>query len=153
MRVGITGHQRLHEPTKWDEVRYEIDEILARFKGSLVGITCLAIGADQVFADAVLARGGVIEAVIPFEGYEQKFEDGSPREAYRRLLSRAVLVEVLSGQGSAEESYLEAGKRVVDRSEVMLVVWDGQPAAGVGGTADVVQYSKNTSKPTIIISV
>lgn len=153
MRVGITGHQRLKGPSGWDKVRQEIDEALARLEGPLVGITCLAVGADQVFADVVLRRGGSVEAIIPFEGYEQKFEDGPLKEAYRQLLGQATRVEVLGRHTSDEEAYFEAGKRVVDLSEVVLAVWDGRPAAGLGGTADVVKYANTVKKPPHVISV
>lgn len=44
-----------------------------------------------------------------------------------------------------------APKRVVDLSEFMLAVWDGQPAKGKGGTADVVSYAQQKATPVLIL--
>jgi len=153
MRIGITGHQRLKGPSDWVTVKTKIAEILAQSGQPLIGVTSLAIGADQVFADAVLEQGGTLEAVIPFDGYELTFEEGPFRQAYRRLIGRASAVEVLERKDTDEEAYFEAGKRVVDLSDRLIAVWNGQPAAGLGGTADVVQYACSRNKPIVIIDV
>ncbi len=141
MRIGITGHQRLKDPSGWDWVQAQIDSFLNLSNKPLIGVTSLAIGADQHFAEAVLRHGGVIEAVIPFEGYELKF-DGKDRQQYLRLLNLASKVNVLPKIGTDEEAYFEAGKRIVDDVDVLVAVWDGKPAAGLGGTADVVNYAR-----------
>lgn len=39
----------------------------------------------------------------------------------------------------------------VNGADVLLVVWDGLPARGKGGTADVVAYAKAMGKPVLII--
>jgi hypothetical protein len=49
-------------------------------------------------------------------------------------------------------SYLAAGKRVVDMSDVMVAIWNGKPAEGLGGTADIVQYALAQKKPVIHIN-
>lgn len=114
--------------------------LLAELPGSLIGLTSLAIGADSLFAELVLQHDGSLEAVIPFAEYEQKFQ-GRDRDRYRRLLGKASRVTVLRTAGSDEESYLEAGKTVVDLAELLFAVWDGEPARGLGGTGDVVGYA------------
>ena len=40
---------------------------------------------------------------------------------------------------------------VVDLTDIVLAVWDGQPAKGKGGTADVVAYVLRRSVPLIHI--
>ncbi|MEO5877101.1 MAG: hypothetical protein ABIQ26_19070, partial [Streptosporangiaceae bacterium] len=42
-----------------------------------------------------------------------------------------------------DEAYLVAGHRVVKRSDLLLAVWDGRPAGGLGGTADIVAYARD----------
>jgi hypothetical protein len=42
---------------------------------------------------------------------------------------------------------MEGGKVVVDRAEVLIAVWDGLPARGLGGTADVVAYAGSAGCP------
>jgi hypothetical protein len=149
MRVGITGHQRLGEPALWGWVQRELGRLVSSFGPPLIGVTSLAVGADQLFAEAVLRGGGSLEVVIPFDGYELAFAEGGDRQAYNRLLRRALRREVLEKHGSDEDAYLAAGKRMVDRAELLIAVWDGLPATGRGGTADVVRYAVRQRKKTI----
>lgn len=149
MKIGITGHQRLKDPAAWSWVRQEFDRLLSSVSSPVTGISSLAIGADQLFADAVLQSGGLLEVVIPFVGYDSTFAEGHDRREYLRLLERASDEEVLEGHGSDEEAYLAAGQRVVDRSDLLLAVWDGLPAGGLGGTGDVVSYALRHEKKTI----
>jgi hypothetical protein len=145
MRIGITGHQRLSSPADWDWVEQQLDELLSVLS-ELAGFTSLALGADQLFVELILKRGGSFVAVVPFVDYELKFEEGASRDAYKRLLAQASTVEVLKGSGSNREAYFKAGKQVVNRSEMLLAVWDGKPAAGLGGTADAVSYARHCGK-------
>jgi hypothetical protein len=145
MRIGITGHQKLKEPSNWRWVREEFYRLLSPLP-SLIGVTSLAIGADQLFANAVLQYQGSLEIVIPFAGYESTFSEGYDRQEYRRLLHLALKAEVLEKHGSDEDAYFAAGKRMVDLSELIVAVWNGEPAAGLGGTADVVNYAVQQRK-------
>jgi hypothetical protein len=145
--VGITGHQHLDDSSAWDWVEVQLERVLREVTPPLTGVTSLAIGADQLFADVVLRLGGTLRAVVPFEGYQQKFEAGKDRRNYKRLLRKASEVEVLEKCDSDELAYLEAGKRMVDRSDLLIAVWDGKPAEGVGGTADAVEYAKRHGIP------
>ena len=149
MRIGITGHQRLHQLSDWDWVNIEMRRILDSFDPPLIGISSLAAGADQLFVEIVLENGGTLEAIIPFDGYENTFTQREDRETYLSLLASASKVEVLVNFGTKEEGYLMAGERVVDLSDVLLAVWDGQPSAGLGGTADVVKYARDSQKKII----
>ena len=147
MRIGITGHQRLAHPEDWLWVQDELDKFLLQVSTPLVGFTSLAIGADQRFAEMILRHGGTFTAIIPFVGYELKFAEGEDREAYERFLALAADVQVLKALASNREAYFKAGKQVVNRSELLVAVWDGKPAAGLGGTADVVAYARQCGRP------
>lgn len=152
MNIGITGHQRLDNTADWADILGKIDAILARCGEDVVGITSLAIGADQVFADAVLQQGGSLRVVVPFEGYETTFAEGPARDTYERLLHKASEVETLEKTGTDEEAFFAAGKRVVDLADEVIAVWNGKPAAGLGGTADVVDYARAAGKPVTVIT-
>lgn len=149
MRIGVTGHQRLDEPAGWEWVEREVDRFLSSLPPPLLCVTSLAVGADQLFANAVLRRGGTLEVVLPFPEYESTFTETRDRREYARLLRRAAKVRVLERHGSDEDAYFAAGKRVVDTSGLILAVWDGKPAAGRGGTGDVVDYAIRQGKRTV----
>jgi hypothetical protein len=146
MKVGITGHQYLKDAKDWEWVRLELNDVLQKLPKPLIGLTCLAIGTDSLFARLLLEHDGSFDVVLPFPGYEQKLPPDE-RDEYRRLLKKASRVTTLQKQGTDEESYLEAGKRVVDLSDLLIAVWDGKPAKGLGGTADVVEYARQKQKP------
>jgi hypothetical protein len=50
-----------------------------------------------------------------------------------------------------EEAFWAAGQRVVEESEQLIAVWDGRPAGGLGGTADVVAYAQKLGKNVLVI--
>jgi len=148
-RVGVTGHQRLDHPEAWSWVAGMMRDELAKMAPPLVAVSSLAIGADQLLARLVSERGGVVHAVLPFADIERTF---SPRDrpAYRSLAKQAT-VEVLDTPGTDEDAYLAAGRRVGELSDLMLAVWDGNPAKGKGGTADVVAYAVRRGVPLVHI--
>jgi hypothetical protein len=150
--IGITGHQKLDDPKAWPWVEEQLNNVVIECKSHLVGISSLAIGADQLFANIVLNHGGELYVVLPFENYEEKFEGAKAQAEYNRILSRATTVEILTRTGNDEEAYLAAGKRVVDISTLMSAVWNGKKAAGLGGTGDIVEYTKGVGKEVIHIN-
>lgn len=148
--VGVTGHQRLEDPEAWQWVARVMRDELSMMAPPLTAVTSLAIGADQLLARLVVKRGGMIHVVLPFADIERTFspEDVQP---YRELAANAT-VEVLDTIGTDEDAYLVAGHRVVDLSDVVLAVWDGLPAKGKGGTADVVAYAMRNGVPLVHIN-
>ena len=152
-RVGITGHQRLPDEATWSWVMEAMGEILAGLAAPLVGVSSLAVGADQRFAGQILELGGRLEVVLPFGGYRERLAEGDERTTYGRLLERAALISVLPRAGrSDEEAYLHAGQEVVARCSVLLAVWDEAPAAGPGGTADVVAHARKLGRALVVVN-
>ncbi len=152
VKVGITGHQNLEAPSSWEWVRTELDRLISNLPQPLIGISSLARGADQLFADAVLQHSGMLEVIVPFESYESTFADSHDREAYVHLLGCASRVDVLKKGGTDQEAYLKSGKMIVSRSELVIAVWDGKPAAGLGGTGDIVQFAVSQRKRIVQIN-
>jgi hypothetical protein len=141
MKIGITGHQDIPAEAL-EYITHGINEVLDGVKDGLIGVSSLAVGADQMFASLVLDRGGRLEIVLPSSGYETTFPNSEDLRRFHSLLARASTVETLSFAEPCEEAYLAAGCRVADLSEVLLAVWDGEPAKGKGGTGDIVEYAK-----------
>jgi hypothetical protein len=148
-RVGITGHRDLPEPT-CKLVSAAIATQLGRF-ASIDGISCLAEGADQIFAEQVLKAGGALTAVVPSAHYTRSFESIAGNATYRRLRAQAREVIELPFDAPSEEAFWAAGQRVVGLAEVLLAVWDGTPSQGVGGTADVVAFAGERGVPTTVV--
>jgi len=149
MKIGVTGYRHLHEPAVWGWVATEIETILTRTEPPLIGWSCLAVGTDQIFAEALLSLGGILEVVVPFQGYERCFASGHERKRYVELLGRASSHFVLTDAGSDEDAYFEAGKLIVDSSELLIAVWNALPARGRGGTAEIVAYGISRRRKVI----
>jgi hypothetical protein len=116
----------------------------------MTGLSLLADGADQIFARAVLEAGGAIEAVIPAAEYRDGLPPGA-RDEYDALLAKAVTVHRLPFTGSTSESHMAASEFMIDHAEELWAVWDGKPARGYGGTADVVAYARLSGVPVRVI--
>jgi hypothetical protein len=144
--LGETGHQELTDPSGWRRLRSLLAVELDQVPAPLVGITSLAAGADQLFAQQVLTRGGELHVVVPFPDYGDLFS-GVDRTRYRRLLRAAADAVVLPRSGSDEDCYMAAGQYIVDHCECLVAIWDGRPARGLGGTADVVGYALRRAVP------
>lgn len=149
MIIGITGHQRLEDPSRWDWVGKSFRDLMSKHCPPFIGFTSLAEGTDQLLANEILQMGGEIHAIIPYEEYEHAFQNERALGEYRRLLNESKTVETLQKLKDEEESFLAAGKRVVDSSELIVAVWDGKAAKGLGGTGDVVKYAKSKGKIVI----
>jgi hypothetical protein len=149
MVVGITGHQRLLEENAWLWVREAIHSALSQAPPPVIGLSSLAIGADQLFSELILAQRGELRVILPFPKYRETFTTAKDLTTYRTLLGCAASVEILPVLPNREESYLAAGQRVVDLSDWMIAVWNGRKAAGLGGTGDIVQYAIEKRKEVV----
>lgn len=149
MRVGITGHSNL-VPSCVPLVRGGILAVLRRVPPPLVGVTCLAPGADQVFARAVLDCGGQVEVVLPALDYRDKLRPDQVAE-YDELRARATVVSVLPRLLSGRHAYVAANERMLASVELLIAVWDGRPAGGRGGTGEVVEDAHASGVPVEVV--
>lgn len=147
--LGVTGHQNIPEEAM-SHVLAGIQDTIRQHGDGPIGVCSLASGADQIFAQAILDADGVLHVVIPSERYDETF-DPDDLLSYHRLLSAAKEVETLSHPEPTEEAFLDAGHRVADSCDLLIAVWDGQPAKGVGGTGDVVRYAETAGRRVVII--
>jgi hypothetical protein len=152
MRIAASGHRALRP-----EVSALIDRAarteLERLGGTgpdLIGLSCLADGADQIFAAAILDRGGSLEVIVPAETYRDGLPDQS-KPLYDKLLDQADAVHRRDHRESNADAHMDASTFMVDRADRLFAVWDGQPARGYGGTADVVAYARERGVPVTVI--
>ena len=147
--VGITGHQRIPAEAL-DHIKTGIRECLTGLPGPIVGLSSLALGADQLFAQAVLDGGGRLIAVIPCDGYEATFSsDDLP--SYQALLPKASEVKALNYREPSETAFMAAGEEIMRASDLVIAVWGGQPAVGLGGTGDAVAYAESIGKQVVVV--
>jgi hypothetical protein len=149
VRIGITGHLNLTDSTA-ELVAEELRKILADQPGRLTGVTCLARGADQVFARAVLERGGALEVVLPARDYRERKVKADNAAEFDRLIAKAT-VHIMPFAESSRDAYMAASEHVLSTVDSMIAVWDGGPSGGHGGTADVVEAARNQGLDVTVV--
>jgi len=157
VRVGVTGHRVLaHADRLAEEVARALPLIQNMVCTSpatpvlLTVVSPLAEGADRLVARQALARpGATLEAVLPLPvaDYQTTFSSEESRQEFREALAGAATLTELPAVETREEAYEQAGHYVVERCDVLLALWDGRPAAGQGGTADVVAWARDRDVP------
>lgn len=149
-RIAISGHRGL-PPETTAAVAAEIRARVAqRADGDLVGVSCLADGPDTLFAQAVLRFGGSLVVVVP----ARKYRESLPAEhhsVYDELLTAASEVIALDREDSDSEAHQAGSVRMLDNADELLAVWDGKPARGYGGTADVVAAARRRGMPVTVV--
>lgn len=152
VRIGVTGHRFLAEEERIANGIYQaVIKIEQEFPGEpLIVTSSLAEGTDRLVAQRIMARNQAkLVAVLPFEKdeYKKDFKSRESKEAFDLLLSQALDVIILPGMENREAGYAEAGRFIVEHSDVLLAVWDGQSAQGTGGTGEVVALARKRGIP------
>jgi hypothetical protein len=166
LRIGVTGHRL---PPKLPEeseapLRAQMNRIFAAFASAarnienthmaqmsareaammrgIVVVSSLAEGSDRIVAEAGLIGGCKLEVVLPLHRaeYAKDFETAKSREIFDGLLARASKIVDLDGSPAERpRAYEAAGLFMLDNIDVLITIWDGEGAAGVGGTAEIVE--------------
>ncbi len=151
MRAGVTGHQDLGPPGTVEWVSKALSEAVEGY-GVTEGLTSLAVGADQLYAEILLSKGIPYYVIVPCAGYEQTFEE-EKQARYKELLSSSGRTLQLDFEVPSEEAFYEAGKRMVELSDLVIAVWNGKQAKGLGGTADAVYYALRQGKTVVHLNL
>lgn len=159
VRIGVTGHrtlaseQLIRESVK--SVLGKLDKMLRHTPYTFIAVSPLAEGADRLAAKEIMAwqvSGDVdrpsLEAVLPLPeaDYLQDFETQESRDEFRELLALAKSTHSLDKAESRKAAYEQCGQYVIHNCDVLIAVWDAKPAAGQGGTAEIVEYARKIGR-------
>ncbi len=161
--VGVTGHRDVAE-AHVDAARDLVTERLRQLGRDyphtpIVVLSPLAEGADRIVAEAALALE--LELIVPLpvsvDEYRKDFTTPGSLESFDALLAQAktsFVVPTASGPIGDDERYAELGAFIASTSDLLIALWDGLPARGAGGTADVVDARIANTEPIdwIIVS-
>ncbi|GAB3209247.1 hypothetical protein GCM10027294_22870 [Marinactinospora endophytica] len=150
-RIGITGHSNLTAASV-PLVRGELVAVLRPYAdGELVGVSCLARGADQLFAEAVLELGGALEVVLPSADHREAKVEPEDLERFDALLIRSTLVRYMPHRNAGAEAYRQANEAVLRGVDRLVAVWDGAMSGGRDGTADAVHAARVRGIPVDVV--
>ncbi|MBB5037578.1 hypothetical protein [Prosthecobacter dejongeii] len=161
--IGFTGHRAGYDEAT---VRASIQEVLGELReraqaqqGEVELYTSLAEGADTLCVEIARELGMAVHLLLPLSA-EEFAKDFSSPEAWarsQRQLDTALQlpgwdsVHEVPGERTRPECYFNQAIHMLDAVDVMVAVWDGQPARGLGGTEQVVSQAKAMGKPVILI--
>src|SRR5262249_19857435 len=143
LRVGVTGHRpgAKLSPDQAAAVRRTVDNILGELAGLTAGVvardrwafagagprlsmvSALAEGADRIVAEAGLAAGLDLSAILPFARaeYRKDFPSETARRDYDSLLANAADVFELDGTREAEgRAYEAAGLLMLATADIVI---------------------------------
>jgi hypothetical protein len=163
LRVGVTGHRNIdvEDEALKSAVREALDRVgryrtgTAATPVSLTVVSALAEGADRLVASEAMDHGASLEVVLPLpaEDYLTDFASEASKSEFRMLLGKAAAVTGLPAAAERDKAYERGGRAVVDRSDVLIALWDGHAAAGRGGTAQIVAYARLHQVPVVQVLV
>ena len=159
VQIGVTGHRpnRLSPqvaaglPAQCQQVLQAIGALASQVHDPLLHspeppilriLSPLAEGADRIVARAGLALGADLQCALPFhvEEYGRDFTSDASRAEFQDLLAKASAVFQCDGDREAASlAYERIGRIVLEQSDFLIAIWDGEPAAGRGGTTQIVE--------------
>lgn len=157
IRVGVTGHRALPDDPA---LAARVGEVVARIRQLIQPAThapvrftvlsALAEGADRFVARAILREPrAALHVVLPFPpaDYATDFATAASRREFNALMAVAARVTVLEASTTRDAAYEAVGERIVHEADALIALWDGQPARGQGGTANVVADARARGLP------
>lgn len=164
----VTGHRQILPPgganPPWPDTNRLVaehcnklrDAIAIHMLGSLwpdskdTCITGMAIGADQIFAEAVIIlkdHGYQLSliAALPFVGQESKWPEAS-KAKYNQILSRCDQVVAVSPPGYEAWKMQKRNEWMVNNADHVLAIWNGSKS---GGTYNCLRYAQTLKKPML----
>src|SRR3954451_978698 len=101
-----------------------IAEALAPYAGDeLTGVSCIARGADSIFAQAVLDLDGRLEVVLPAASYRQTKVKPDHAPQFDALIGRATSVRVMPFDEANRTAYEAANECLITSCDTLFAVW------------------------------
>ena len=161
--IGTVGHRDLDTANRAiaRAVRKECKRLRRKYRDSpFLILSGLAEGADRLIARIALEElDAVLIAVLPFPAADfcADFTTEASREEFRSFIGRSAAtfdVHLPSDEewkrpgGMRDVQYARVGALIAEQSQILLALWDGNPARGVGGTGDVVTWFEQGCAPS-----
>lgn len=164
--IGVTGHRNIETNDKVliKTITSELRKIRDAHQGSeFVLLTGLAEGADRLVAKLALKelKAKLIAVLaVPEEFFLMDFAGAPSKRQFNNYLKKSdviITAPLLSKKAwqdytpSRNNQYAWIGAFIALHSHYLLAIWDGKPARGRGGTAEVVRWFKHGRIPKLML--
>lgn len=162
--IGFTGHR-----SGYDEaiIRPALVKVLTDLKqraqqagGQAELYASVAEGSDTLCVEIAREQGMPVHLLLPLETAEFERDFSSPA-AWKRSQAQLSISRqrpghdsehLVAGEATRPECYFNQAIHMLDAVDVVVAVWDGQPARGLGGTAQVIAQAKEIGTPVVQIA-
>lgn len=155
--VAATGHR----PNRLDKDYFNVTPLTKAIYSKMLAfiqdkkvteaITGMALGIDQLWAEAAIQLQIPLTCVIPFRGQELIWSKTHQR-LYHHILSKAAKIIYVHDEPAPAEKWRiytwleDRNQYMVDIAQELFAIYDGSP----GGTQNCINYAKRT-KPDMPI--
>ncbi len=160
--IGVTGHRHLRGEDRHQlELEHKVREFFHGLQKKYSHTPLLLLSAGAEGADRLVARVAVefnarliIPLPMPVEMYAQDFRTEESRAEFKNLLDKAdrrIDPPNIQGnrqakfeQGSESRAlrYALVGAYIARHSQIILALWDGEPAEKLGGAGQIVAFKR-----------
>lgn len=162
--IGFSGHRSGFSET---EVHASLVSILTDLQrrataigGQIELYTSIAEGTDTLCVEVASELGIPVHILLPLPENEFQKDFSSPAtwERSKKQLEQASVtpgnnsVRMIEGQHSRPECYFDQGVSMLEVVDMLIAVWNEQPAKGLGGTAQMVSQAHAIGTPVIQIN-
>ena len=154
--IAVTGHRDIKQ-TKFlqSAVNSVVEKIQLLFPTyEFTVYSCLAEGADQLLGRCLQERlPADLYVVLPLPELEylKDFRTVESIKEYSFLKSLAKNIVTLPLIYARPLAYRMANQFMLERSDIIVTIWDGKPAKGGGGTGEMISMARHSNWPLIWI--
>ena len=160
--ISVTGHRNIDLKDK--VLNKKIVDICRELKymhpnSDFIIMSGLAEGADRLVAQIAMKELDaklITVLAVPEESFTMDFGSKVSVNAFKKLVassSEVITAPLLSKNAwkqytpSRNYQYAWMGAFIAKHSDILIAIWDGEKAKGVGGTAHVVRWFKQNKIP------
>jgi len=162
--VGVLGHRRLGDPTslgaRIEEQLRQLASAIAAAGGELHVYVSAAAGTDLLTIRAARVLGLPVHILLPLDEAEflkdfaeapEWLPEARAALAEARAHPQRDSVQVATTTGQRPGCYFDTDARIVEGSDVVVAVWNGTAATGLGGTGQTVPLAQARGRPVLRI--
>ncbi|MBK7214983.1 MAG: hypothetical protein IPH88_17175 [Bacteroidales bacterium] len=123
-------------------------------------VSALAQGADRMVSRIAMdSLNASLQVILPFNEaeYREDFKTAEDLYEFEELYKEATITNIHSFECEPaptprNRGYRHSGEKMAETCDIIIAVWDGGPAKGVGGTAEIVDYALRLNRTVIWIN-
>lgn len=160
--VGFSGHRAGYDENLIrPALKAALEDLQKRTTaagGEIDLYASIAEGTDTLCVETARELSMPVHVLLPLTqaDFEKDFSPSAWDRSRKQIELAATKpgrdsVRVLPGEMVRPDCYFDQGIQILDAVDVLIAVWDGEKARGLGGTEQIVSQAMRTGIPVVII--